>query len=125
MIQDKHCFELYGYDILVDENLKPWIIEVNASPSMTANTESDFEMKCALLDDALTVIDVERVLTGQEEQVGGFDLIVRGTPVVKPANSVYKTYLGCYNRRVNQLKKLAKQAAVRLNEKCASPTKVN
>lgn len=61
IINDKHCFELYGFDVLLDANLKPWLIEVNASPSMTANTPSDYEMKMGLLDDVFTVLDIEKM----------------------------------------------------------------
>jgi hypothetical protein len=59
IINDKRCFEMYGYDVMIDADLKPWLIEVNASPSMSSDTQSDHDLKFGLLDDMLTVIDLE------------------------------------------------------------------
>lgn len=53
IINDYHCFECYGYDIIVDDTLKPWLVEVNASPSLTTTTREDRNMKSRLLRDVL------------------------------------------------------------------------
>ena len=112
--KDKHCFEMYGYDILIDENLRPWLIEINANASLTANTELDAETKIKMLDDLLTIVDLEKILTGNEDQVGGWDIICRGEPVKYNKECMYNTRLGSFNNREKQLKQLAKQTANRL-----------
>lgn len=56
MINDKHCFECYGYDLLIDSSLKPWLIEVNASPSLTATTPSDRVLKTSLISDLVDIV---------------------------------------------------------------------
>lgn len=114
IVNDRHCFELYGYDILIDDNLKPWLIEINANPSLTANTDKDSEMKIKMLDDMCTILDLEKIMSGNEDQVGGFDLICRGSVIKKPDNYTYGTMLGGFNNREKQLKGLSKQTASRL-----------
>jgi tubulin polyglutamylase TTLL1 len=56
IINDKHCFEMYGYDILIEDNLKPWLIEVNASPSLTTTTESDRILKMDVMRDVFNIV---------------------------------------------------------------------
>ncbi|CAF1222750.1 unnamed protein product [Rotaria sordida] len=43
------CFELLGFDILIDKKLKPWVIEVNRCPSFDVNRQIEFDIKIKLL----------------------------------------------------------------------------
>jgi len=44
-----NCFELMGFDIIVDENLRPWLLEVNSSPAMAMDGPADQKVKPDLL----------------------------------------------------------------------------
>lgn len=46
---------MYGYDILVDANLKPWLLEINASPSLTTTTKIDKDLKTNLIKDVYKI----------------------------------------------------------------------
>lgn len=58
ILPSRNSFELYGYDFMIDADLKPWLIEINGGPSMTANTDFDCRLKCGLIDDVLTIVDI-------------------------------------------------------------------
>ncbi|CAO2644992.1 Tubulin polyglutamylase TTLL6 [Lemmus lemmus] len=70
------CFEILGFDILLDRKLKPWLLEVNHSPSFSTDTKLDKEVKDSLLYDVLVLInlgncDKKKVLE-EERQRGRF-----------------------------------------------------
>ena len=54
-------------------------------------------------------------MSGEEEQVGGFDLIYKNNKRVKQTLK-NKSMLGCYNDRTEKLRKMAKVTALRLAE---------
>ena len=51
----KCCFELLGFDILIDQNMKPWLIEVNSGPAMSIDTDVDAIVKPALIKDVIAL----------------------------------------------------------------------
>ena len=53
------CFEILGFDILIDRKLKPWILEVNHSPSFHTDSPLDNEIKEGLLYDTLNMLHVK------------------------------------------------------------------
>ena len=53
-----NCFELFGFDILVDASMQPWLLEVNLSPSMNCDTGLDLRLKTQLVADLFTLIGV-------------------------------------------------------------------
>ncbi|KAK3529665.1 hypothetical protein QTP70_033705 [Hemibagrus guttatus] len=52
------CFEILGFDVLLDHRLKPWLLEVNHSPSFTTDSHLDREVKDSLLYDTLVLINL-------------------------------------------------------------------
>ncbi|XP_052714614.1 probable tubulin polyglutamylase TTLL9 isoform X2 [Crassostrea angulata] len=117
IINDKHCFEMYGYDVLFDSDLKPWLIEINASPSLTASGKEDYDLKFGLLNDVLNVLDLENRLTGKEKRIGGWDLLWEDGPILADDGnmectpngttaSIPNSFLGCHNDRKRQLREL-------------------
>ncbi|EGR30069.1 tubulin-tyrosine ligase family protein, putative [Ichthyophthirius multifiliis] len=51
-----NCFELYGFDVLVDKNLKVWLLEVNVCPSLSSTSPLDKIIKTSLICDILHIV---------------------------------------------------------------------
>ena len=57
-IQYNPCsFELFGYDIMIDTDMKCWLIEINSSPSLARETLLDDMVKQRLVDEILDLVN--------------------------------------------------------------------
>ena len=52
---NQNAFELFGFDVLIDADLKAWLIEVNSSPSLSRENALDHEIKNKMIADTLRI----------------------------------------------------------------------
>jgi tubulin polyglutamylase TTLL6/13 len=79
------CFEVLGFDIILDHKLTPYLLEINYTPSFTTDTPLDLLIKKNLIHDTLNLMNVtdrwkkdikgkrdkeiqERMLTGKRKK---------------------------------------------------------
>lgn len=82
------CFQVLGFDIMIDKHYRPWLIEVNQSPSFGTDSPLDYRVKKAVLTDTFKLLNVsyakrqrcireaeaamqQRILTGKLAKLDG------------------------------------------------------
>ena len=50
-------FEMFGFDVIIDDNYKCWLLEINSSPSLERSNVLDDQIKLPLVDDIFKIVD--------------------------------------------------------------------
>jgi len=60
ILSRKYCFEIFGYDFIIDENYQPYLLEINTNPGLEISSPLIEELLPRMIDDALKLtIDKE------------------------------------------------------------------
>ena len=73
--KNNSLFELYGYDILIDEEFKAWLLEVNVNPSLHCTSPLDLSIKTDLVTDIFNIIGIIPFNHNNGETVYNYEMI--------------------------------------------------
>jgi hypothetical protein len=78
----KNTFELYGADFMIGDDLKPWLIEINLSPTMARSTVVTTKLCDSVLEDVCKVV-IDRKYN-RNCDTGRFEMVYRAPIVAQP-----------------------------------------
>jgi len=124
-VRGSRCFEVLGFDVMIDSNLKPWIIEVNHLPSFGTDSPLDYDIKDRLMKQVLPSL---AVLPDDEQTYSVFQKseaakrltakqVVKDQNLVGPANKKMSTSIKPVKPVKKTLTKLDRLKAKRIKLK--------
>ncbi|ELT93313.1 hypothetical protein CAPTEDRAFT_177724 [Capitella teleta] len=78
----KSAFELYGADFMMTDDMQPWLLEVNSSPSMSQSTRATEKLVDMVLEDTVKVVLDRR--DDKQANTGCFEMIYRQSYINDP-----------------------------------------
>lgn len=82
-------FQLFGYDILLDQQLNPWILEVNLSPSLAADSPIDRDIKTNLITDMFNLVGIRKTVVKNTQRRS----TVKNNFVKSPSNKINSSFI--------------------------------
>jgi hypothetical protein len=52
----RSCFEVFGFDVLLDTQLRAWLLEVNTCPALNADSPLDMEVKTNMVGEVVEML---------------------------------------------------------------------
>ena len=114
------CFEILGFDVILDHTLKPWLLEVNHSPSFSTDSAVDQFVKFSVISQALRLVRVSSKFRKQCLAKKRLEIIRRSTfgKVDAPADREAKRAKAQQARDLWELRHLGNYQQIALTEAC-------
>ena len=70
--KNNNLFELYGFDIFIDESFRVWLLEVNVNPSLHCTSPLDLSFKTDLMIDIFNLVGIAPFNHNNNEELYSF-----------------------------------------------------
>lgn len=95
------CFEILGFDILLDETGKSWLLEVNHAPSFNIDSPLDLKIKENVITDTLSLLNISSSYKKEYEERKKRQILLRtlGRNKEQEKQNKLNDILGAQNKR--------------------------